>query len=86
MQGVGPMQLTYYTFQDDADRLGGAWRLMPNMRVGFRTVLDNIRRQGLRGGIAAYNGTDPDAQRYATSVLSLERRWAKALGLKSIQR
>src|SRR4051812_46366339 len=34
MQGVGPMQLTYYTYQDLADRYGGCWKVRYNIRVG----------------------------------------------------
>lgn len=38
MQGVGPTQLTYYTFQDRADQLGGCWRPEINIRVGFESL------------------------------------------------
>jgi RHS repeat-associated protein len=82
MQGAGPMQLTYYTFQNDADALGGTWRPGVNMRVGFRSIRKDMRSVGLTRALINYNG----ASSYAVSVESLERRWAKALGLKSIQR
>lgn len=42
MQGVGPMQLTWYEFQDDADERGGCWRPTKNMRVGFELVKDYL--------------------------------------------
>ena len=35
MQGVGPAQLTYYTIQDRADKLGGCWRPGINIAVGL---------------------------------------------------
>jgi hypothetical protein len=35
MQGVGPCQLTWWEFQDQADAQGGCWRPRYNMRVGF---------------------------------------------------
>ncbi len=82
MQGVGPMQLTYYTFQDKADARGGAWRPLPNMIVGFQAIVGDMRKSGLTQALINYNG----ASSYAVSVERLERRWAKALGLKSIQR
>ncbi len=85
MQGVGPMQLTWYGYQDLADKLGGAWRPLPNMIVGFRVVLANIRASGLRAGVAAYNGSGAAAAAYAQNVLAYERKWARILGLKSIQ-
>ena len=40
MQGVGPMQLTWWSYQDRADRLGGAWKPYPNMLVGFRHLAE----------------------------------------------
>lgn len=77
MQGVGPMQLTWYSYQDDADRLGGCWKPYPNMLVGFRYAAANIKRYGLHAGIAAYNGSGPAAQSYADSVLRLRSVWAR---------
>ncbi len=34
MQGVGPMQLTWWEFQDRADAYGGCWKPRYNIRVG----------------------------------------------------
>lgn len=34
MQGVGPMQLTWWEFQDLADKRGGCWKPYINMVVG----------------------------------------------------
>jgi hypothetical protein len=81
MQGVGPMQLTFFTFQDAADDLGGCWKPLHNMTVGFQHAADLIRRQGLRLGIKAYNGSGPAADRYADHMLSLIRQWEQALGV-----
>src|SRR5687767_15700043 len=39
MQGVGPCQLTWWEFQDAADREGGCWRPEVNMRVAFRHLV-----------------------------------------------
>jgi hypothetical protein len=80
MQGVGPMQLTFFTLQDAADDLGGCWKPLHNMTVGFEHAAGLIRRQGLRPGIKAYNGSGPAADRYAEHVLSLIRKWEQVLG------
>ena len=42
MQGVGPTQLTWWEFQDEADREGGCWKPAVNMRVGFRHLAELI--------------------------------------------
>lgn len=82
MQGVGPCQLTYYSFQDKADALGGCWLPRWNMQVGFQLVHDLIERNGLHAGIAAYNGSGPAALRYAESVIAKEAQWSAILGKK----
>jgi len=83
MQGVGPMQLTYWSIQDEADTLGGCWRPLINMLVGFRLVVANKARYGTWWNAAAhYNGgTDPGeaARRYADEVL------ARATRLKDVR-
>ncbi len=80
-QGVGPVQLTYAGYQDAADRAGGCWKPLVNMTVGFGVLVDHIRRDGLKSGVAAYNGTGPAAQRYADEVLARAALYAKALKL-----
>ena len=75
MQGVGPAQLTYYTFQDDADRLGGCWKPKFNIRVAFSHLAALIKAHGERDGIRRYNGSGPAADRYASSVLERKRKW-----------
>lgn len=85
MQGVGPLQLTYFSYQDEADALGGCWKPLANLTVGFRLAAGLVRRNGLRSGVAAYNGSGPAADRYAASVLAREKVWAARLGIKSIQ-
>jgi hypothetical protein len=41
-QGVGPVQLTYFTLQDEADRIGGCHKPYPNMTVGFRLAASGL--------------------------------------------
>jgi soluble lytic murein transglycosylase-like protein len=83
MQGVGPMQLTWYATQDLADREGGCWKPRFNIRIGLRQLAQNIRANGTFKGVAAYNGSGSAAQRYATSVLEKQQKWHRILeGIK----
>lgn len=81
MQGVGPCQLTYYAYQDAADKAGGCWKPLPNMIIGFTALANLIRRAGLHDGIAAYNGTGSAAQQYADAVIARADQYAAALGV-----
>jgi hypothetical protein len=86
MQGVGPTQLTYYTVQNEADKRGGTWNPLPNMIEGFTILHQNVASQGLRLGVALYNGPPgPKTLAYADEVLRKEREWAAKLGVRSIQ-
>jgi hypothetical protein len=79
MQGCGPLQLTWFSYQDRADALGGCWKPRFNMRVGFETLAANVRRYGHWGGIKAYNGAGAAATAYAWSVTRREHRWEAIL-------
>jgi hypothetical protein len=69
VQGVGPMQLTWPTYQDQADRLGGAWKPYANMLVGFRHVAALHRSSGSWTATAhEYNGGGPAADAYAAQM------------------
>ena len=74
-QGVGPMQLTSPGLQDRADKLGGCWKVDPNIRVGVEYLAGNIQRLGLRRGVIAYNG----GAAYADKVFPAEKRWREKL-------
>lgn len=74
-QGVGPMQLTWAGYQDQADRLGGCWNPRINIVVGAKAIADLIKEHGKTAGIASYNGSGAVAQAYARSVLSKARKW-----------
>lgn len=80
-QGVGPVQLTYWGFQDRADALGGCWRPLVNMKVGFADLARNIRVDGLREGVRSYNGSGPAADAYAEEVISRAKGYAVRLRL-----
>jgi hypothetical protein len=79
MQGVGPLQLTWWSTQDAADKLGGCWNPRYNLQQGFQTLHNNIQSYGKHAGIRAYNGAGPRAEAYANSVEALERKWHKRL-------
>lgn len=73
MQGVGPMQLTWWEFQDRADDLGGCWRAVNNIRVGFE-LLAEYRRGGQRTWrevAVKYNGSEA----YGDRMVPLFREW-----------
>lgn len=76
MQGIGPAQLTWWEYQDAADRLGGCWIARNNIRVGFTLLAALISRHGERKGLAVYNGgaRTPNCL-YADQVLARRRKW-----------
>jgi len=76
MQGVGPMQLTYYTYQDLADKYGGCWNSRYNVRVGAEILARAIKRSGLHRALWLYNG----AEAYADAVEERIEKWRKILG------
>lgn len=75
MQGVGPVQLTWWEFQDLADKYGGCWKVQFNMRVGFEHAAAMIKQYGERNGLKRYNGTGPAAERYAVQVMGRVAIW-----------
>jgi murein DD-endopeptidase MepM/ murein hydrolase activator NlpD len=80
-QGVGPMQLTYPTLQDEADDLGGCFDPAINIRVGVKNLARLIHKLGERDGVQAYNGAPGHG--YADSVLGLKHDWdVKLAGAK----
>ena len=82
MQGVGPCQLTWWEFQDTADREGGCWRPEINMRVGFRHLAALIKAHGEADGARRYNGSGEAAEAYSRDLLAKARTWeARLAGL-----
>jgi hypothetical protein len=79
MQGVGDTQLTWYSYQDEADRLGGCWRPGINRFVGFRLMVSLIASYGRAGGIARYNGTGLAATLYSIRLRSHARRISRKI-------
>lgn len=79
MQGVGLTQLTWYEFQDRADRYGGCWKPRFQCRVAFE-LLDGLMRQyGKWDGIRRYNGSGSAAEVYAADLLERREKWQRRL-------
>lgn len=79
MQGIGPAQLTWWTYQDEADRLGGCWKTQFSIRVGLSLLGSLTRRHGLVAGVAAYNGSGHAAVDYSRLVRARASIWAGRL-------
>lgn len=75
MQGVGPMQLTWYSYQDAADALGGCWKPRWNVAVGVAILDRAVKRSGLYAALRAYNGSDT----YAVKVMVKVHKWRRIL-------
>ena len=79
MQGVGPCQLTWFSFQDDADKLGGCWKPQVNMRVGFQRLASLVRTHGDSVGARMYNGSGDAAVAYSADLLKKAAAWKARL-------
>lgn len=77
MQGVGPMQLTWYAFQDKADAYGGCYLPKINIRVGAEMLRDEFKQYGSWwAAFWHYNGS----QAYANVVEGRRKHWLDKLG------
>lgn len=79
-QGVGPCQLTWYSYQDAADEIGGCWVPRYNCRIGFKALGNFVTAYGHRAAFGQYNGgpgwrEDPSAVKYADHAMSLLPYW-----------
>jgi soluble lytic murein transglycosylase-like protein len=76
MQGVGPMQLTWYSYQDKADKYGGAWNPRFNVRVGAEMLRDEFRQyKNWWNVFLHYNGSSS----YANQVSQRVKKWQRLL-------
>lgn len=77
MQGVGPAQLTWWSYQDLADRYGGCWVPKHNIRVAFEHLahLIQLNDGNVTVALRRYNGTGPKAIEYARVVKRLQTIW-----------
>jgi hypothetical protein len=81
-QGVGPCQLTWPGYQDQADARGGCWEWQINIAVGFEALAGLIRQHGEHEGFRRYNGSGPAAQRYAEDAMDRLAKWRSRLGME----
>ena len=81
-QGVGPMQLTSRSLQDEADALGGCWQPRWNIAVGMHYLGEKLNEHpaSLAAGVAAYNGSGEPAIRYAVHVLAVADHFHTIIG------
>lgn len=76
MQGVGPMQLTWWEFQDRADALGGCWKPYYNCLVGAQLLSTywNQYADWVKVG-ERYNG----AREYGVDLAKRIEKWRNLL-------
>jgi hypothetical protein len=76
MQGVGPMQLTWWEFQDRADALGGCWKPYYNCKVGADLLVSYWNTYGdwVKVG-ERYNGS----RSYGLEVTEKIKKWREIL-------
>jgi hypothetical protein len=78
--GVGPCQLTFAGYQDEADTLGGCWVPRYNCRVGFKALGGFIDQHGHREAFGRYRAwtswaQNPDARTYVDTAMALLPTW-----------
>ena len=80
MQGVGPYQLTWWEFQDAADRLGGCDVPRYNIQLALTHLGKLVKAYGTREGVKRYNGNGAAADRYQRNVNDvLAPKWHRRL-------
>lgn len=87
MQGVGPTQLTWYEFQDRADKLGGCWSTRYNIRVGISILASyyhrykkhHSTRESVRLAGRDYNGSGSAADAYGNDLVKRFNKWHNRL-------
>lgn len=76
MQGCSSTQLTWWAFQNQADRLGGCWHPYYNMLVGFGLIRAYVNQGStLEQAFTRYNGSPI----YGTRAMEWRREWARRL-------
>lgn len=75
--GVGPLQITYWTYIRDHPRL---YKQRVNIFVGIKILADLVHRLGEFNGIGAYNGGEGNPnEAYAAEVLDRVKKWRPRL-------
>lgn len=82
MQGVGPMQLTWWEFQDRADTLGGCWKPDINVLVGLQIVrAHHVATGSWVEAARRYNGSGAAADAYAAQMAERFATWQEVLAM-----
>ena len=81
--GVGPDQLTWRGYQEEADRRGGCWRPEINIAVGSEILAGHYKRHGAWEAFKRYNGKPI----YADQAIAMLPRWERIIaGAGEMQR
>ncbi len=82
LQGVGPMQLTSGSLQDEADRAGGCYLPVHNLAVGAHFLLSLLTAHDGNelAAATAYNGSGPAAEAYGARAVALTEHFRATLG------
>lgn len=84
-QGVGPMQLTYWSIQDAADGAGGCWQPWANISIGMKFIRDYYKAARAAGmndtqawhrAALKWNGQES----YAVAMDKLFTKWKTLVG------
>jgi hypothetical protein len=77
-QGVGPFQLTFKGFQDEADKDGGAWNPDVNIATGVRilaTMFKNLHEWEIVYAVWNAGSQTAAGRAYAESVKKKQTKW-----------
>jgi hypothetical protein len=85
MNGVGLTQLTWFTFVEDAEELGGAHLPRNQCRVGFRLLKEYRKKYPYLEALGAYNAGEAkrrsaDALAYAEQLSEVHNKWKALVG------
>lgn len=84
MNGVGVTQLTWFTFVEDAEALGGAHEPRNQCRVGFRLLKEYRNKYPYLEALGAYNAGEANRRSvldtYAAQLAALHTKWKALVG------
>ena len=75
MQGVGPLQLTWWELQDEADLLGGCWDPIINTEVGLKLIREYKNTRTWDEVALRWNG----GEKYVIHNRELRDKWRERL-------
>lgn len=76
---MGPCQLTWPAWQDDADRLGGGWLPGVNCLVGFRGFAGLLAKYPAEEAYSRWNTGGPGPTEYADRALASLPQWQRLI-------